>query len=100
MSIFLPLFKTSPIDVAVLLECAEICLFFYDYALLLHIPLALANRHVAAGGMLQIMNVNLGDEGAYTCVARTSLDKDNATVLLTVLGESGSLHKDKCNTQT
>lgn len=43
--------------------------------------------------MLQIMNVNLRDEGVYTCVAQTSLDKDNATVLLTVLGESGSLYK-------
>lgn len=56
------------------------------YALLSHIPLALARRYVAADGMLHIMNVNLRDEGAYTCVARTSLDKDNATALLTVLG--------------
>lgn len=43
------------------------------------------SRYLAADGMLQIMNVNLRDEGAYTCVAQTSLDEDNATALLTVL---------------
>lgn len=88
------LFKTLPIDVAVLLECCEVVVFF-DYSLLSHIPLALARRYVAADGMLQIMNVNLRDEGAYTCVAQTSLDEDNATALLTVLGESGSLYKNE-----
>ncbi|XP_029361637.1 cell adhesion molecule L1-like a isoform X1 [Echeneis naucrates] len=36
-------------------------------------------------GMLQIMNVNLSDEGMYTCIARTNLDEDNATAQLTVL---------------
>lgn len=65
-------------------------LLFYDYALVSRIPPALARRYVAADGMLQIMSVNLRDEGAYTCVARTSLDKDNATALLTVLGKSGA----------
>lgn len=44
-------------------------------------------RYFADYGMLQIMSVNLSDQGAYTCVARTSLDEDNATALLTVLGE-------------
>lgn len=39
--------------------------------------------------MLQVMNVNLSDEGAYMCVARTELDEDNATALITVLGEMG-----------
>lgn len=39
--------------------------------------------------MLQVMNVNLSDEGVYTCVARTELDEDNATALITVLGETG-----------
>lgn len=82
-----------PIDVAVLLECCEVY-FFFDYSLLSHSPLALARRYMAADGMLQIMNVNLRDEGVYTCVAQTSLDKDNATALLTVLGESGSLYKN------
>lgn len=38
-------------------------------------------------GMLQIMNVNLSDQGIYTCIARTSLDEDNATAFLTVLGK-------------
>ncbi|XP_033943707.1 cell adhesion molecule L1-like a isoform X3 [Pseudochaenichthys georgianus] len=43
------------------------------------------SRYFAVYGMLQIMSVNLSDQGAYTCVARTSLDEDNATALLTVL---------------
>ncbi|KAJ4934025.1 hypothetical protein JOQ06_006832, partial [Pogonophryne albipinna] len=43
------------------------------------------SRYFADNGMLQIMSVNLSDQGAYTCVARTSLDEDNATALLTVL---------------
>ncbi|XP_047463395.1 neural cell adhesion molecule L1-like protein isoform X3 [Mugil cephalus] len=34
---------------------------------------------------LQIMNVNLSDEGRYTCTATTSLDEDTAGALLTVL---------------
>lgn len=38
-------------------------------------------------GMLQIMSVNLDDQGSYMCIARTILDKDNATALLTVLGK-------------
>ncbi|XP_040049703.2 cell adhesion molecule L1-like a isoform X4 [Gasterosteus aculeatus] len=36
-------------------------------------------------GMLQIMSVNLDDQGSYMCIARTILDEDNATALLTVL---------------
>ncbi|XP_070765762.1 cell adhesion molecule L1-like a isoform X2 [Enoplosus armatus] len=43
------------------------------------------SRYFAGDGMLQIMNVNLSDEGIYTCIARTSLDEDNATALLIVL---------------
>nr|XP_046252803.1 neural cell adhesion molecule L1-like protein isoform X3 [Scatophagus argus] len=43
------------------------------------------SRYFAYDGRLQIMNVNLSDQGIYTCVARTSLDEDNATALLTVL---------------
>ncbi|XP_074536653.1 cell adhesion molecule L1-like a isoform X3 [Halichoeres trimaculatus] len=42
-------------------------------------------RYSANDGMLQIMNVNLSDRGAYTCIAKTSLDEVNATALLTVL---------------
>ncbi|KAM6982682.1 cell adhesion molecule L1-like a isoform 3-T3 [Tautogolabrus adspersus] len=42
-------------------------------------------RHIVDEGMLQIMNVNLSDQGLYTCIARTSLDEVNATGLLTVL---------------
>ncbi|XP_008289194.1 neural cell adhesion molecule L1-like protein isoform X1 [Stegastes partitus] len=51
------------------------------------IPLSLEedSRHLVDGGRLQIMNVNLSDEGRYTCIAKTSLDEDNATALLTVL---------------
>ena len=44
-------------------------------------------RYIAGSDMLQIMNVNLSDQGMYTCVAKTSLDEDNATALLTVLGK-------------
>ncbi|KAM9351194.1 cell adhesion molecule L1-like a isoform 2-T3 [Symphorus nematophorus] len=43
------------------------------------------SRYFVDDGMLQIMNVNLSDQGLYTCIARTSLDEDNATALLTIL---------------
>ncbi|XP_078110865.1 cell adhesion molecule L1-like a isoform X2 [Sander vitreus] len=43
------------------------------------------SRYFVDDDMLQIMNVNQSDQGKYTCIARTSLDKDNATALLTVL---------------
>ncbi|KAM8830680.1 neural cell adhesion molecule L1-like protein isoform 2-T2 [Synchiropus picturatus] len=43
------------------------------------------SRYLVDDVMLQIMNVNLSDQGRYTCVARTSLDQDNATAVLTVL---------------
>ncbi|XP_067448015.1 neural cell adhesion molecule L1-like protein isoform X2 [Thunnus thynnus] len=50
------------------------------------IPLSFENsRYFVDDGMLQIMNVNLSDDGIYTCIARTNLDEDNATALLTVL---------------
>ncbi|XP_054632218.1 neural cell adhesion molecule L1-like protein isoform X4 [Dunckerocampus dactyliophorus] len=51
------------------------------------IPLSLEepSRYFVGDDMLQIMNVNLGDEGIYTCMARTRLDVDNVTALLTVL---------------
>ncbi|XP_021177680.2 cell adhesion molecule L1-like a isoform X2 [Fundulus heteroclitus] len=44
-----------------------------------------SSRHIREGDLLQIMNVNLSDQGMYTCIARTSLDEDNATGFLTVL---------------
>lgn len=44
-------------------------------------------RYFMNDGMLQIMSVNMSDQGIYTCIARTSLDEDNATALLTVLGK-------------
>lgn len=43
------------------------------------------SRYSVDDRMLQIMNVNLRDQGTYTCIARTSLDEDNATALLTIL---------------
>ncbi|KAI3357326.1 hypothetical protein L3Q82_015771, partial [Scortum barcoo] len=43
------------------------------------------SRYFVVGGMLQIMNVNLSDQGTYTCIARTSLDENSATAVLTVL---------------
>uniref|UniRef100_A0A672ITG3 Neural cell adhesion molecule L1-like protein n=1 Tax=Salarias fasciatus TaxID=181472 RepID=A0A672ITG3_SALFA len=42
-------------------------------------------RYFVDDDMLQILNVNLSDQGVYTCIARTSLDEDAATALLTVL---------------
>ncbi|KAK2851255.1 hypothetical protein Q5P01_007531 [Channa striata] len=42
-------------------------------------------RYAVNNGRLQIMNVNLSDQGVYTCIARTALDEENATALLTVL---------------
>ena len=44
-------------------------------------------RYSVDDGMLKIMNVNLSDQGIYTCIARTNLDEDNASALLTVLGK-------------
>ncbi|TNN87711.1 Neural cell adhesion molecule L1-like protein [Liparis tanakae] len=43
------------------------------------------SRYFMNEGVLQIMSVNMSDQGIYTCIARTSLDEDNATALLTVL---------------
>ncbi|XP_077370811.1 neural cell adhesion molecule L1-like protein isoform X3 [Festucalex cinctus] len=43
------------------------------------------SRYFVGDGMLQIMNVNLNDGGVYSCMARTRLDKENSTALLTVL---------------
>ncbi|XP_019205590.1 cell adhesion molecule L1-like a isoform X6 [Oreochromis niloticus] len=42
------------------------------------------SRYSVKGAMLEIMNVNLSDQGRYTCTARTSLDEDSATAVLTV----------------
>lgn len=38
------------------------------------------------GDQLQIRDLNISDQGMYTCIARTSLDEDTATAFLTVLG--------------
>lgn len=38
-------------------------------------------------GVLQIVNVSHGDQGVFTCVARTPVDRDSASTLLMVLGE-------------
>uniref|UniRef100_UPI003AAED3FF cell adhesion molecule L1-like a isoform X1 n=1 Tax=Centroberyx gerrardi TaxID=166262 RepID=UPI003AAED3FF len=43
------------------------------------------SRYSMVGGKLQIMNVNRSDQGVYTCIARTSLDEDSASAVLTVL---------------
>lgn len=44
-----------------------------------------SSRYIMEGDVLQIMNVNLSDQGMYTCIARTSLDEDTASAFLTVL---------------
>ncbi len=38
-------------------------------------------------GILQIINVSHRDQGVYTCVARTPVDRHTASALLMVLGE-------------
>ncbi|XP_016527664.1 cell adhesion molecule L1-like a isoform X1 [Poecilia formosa] len=42
-------------------------------------------RYKMEGDQLQIRDVNISDQGSYTCIARTSLDEDTATAFLTVL---------------
>uniref|UniRef100_A0A3Q2D1W7 Neural cell adhesion molecule L1 n=1 Tax=Cyprinodon variegatus TaxID=28743 RepID=A0A3Q2D1W7_CYPVA len=44
-----------------------------------------SSRYIVEGDLLQIMNVNLNDQGMYTCIVRTSLDEDKASAFLTVL---------------
>ncbi|XP_041819085.1 neural cell adhesion molecule L1-like protein [Chelmon rostratus] len=43
------------------------------------------SRHFVEDGILQIINVSHRDQGVYTCVARTPVDRDTASVLLVVL---------------
>lgn len=43
------------------------------------------SRYFLEDGILQIMNVSHGDQGVYTCVARTPVDRDTASALLMVL---------------
>lgn len=42
-------------------------------------------RHIVQDGFLQILNVSHGDQGVYTCVAITPVDRDAASTLLMVL---------------
>ncbi|XP_020560207.1 neural cell adhesion molecule L1-like protein isoform X3 [Oryzias latipes] len=44
-----------------------------------------SSRYIRGDHNLQIMNVNLRDQGMYTCIARTSLDEVRATALIIVL---------------
>ncbi|XP_076597841.1 cell adhesion molecule L1-like a isoform X2 [Chaetodon auriga] len=48
-------------------------------------PVEENSRYFVDDGMLQIMNVNLSDQGRYKCTVRTSLDEDHATAVLTIL---------------
>uniref|UniRef100_A0A7N8Y1E2 Cell adhesion molecule L1-like b n=1 Tax=Mastacembelus armatus TaxID=205130 RepID=A0A7N8Y1E2_9TELE len=43
------------------------------------------SRYLMEDGILQITNVSHSDQGVYTCVARTPVDWDTASVLLMVL---------------
>ncbi|XP_040890301.1 neural cell adhesion molecule L1-like protein isoform X2 [Toxotes jaculatrix] len=43
------------------------------------------SRYLVEDGILQIINVSHGDQGVYTCVARTPVDRDSASALLMVL---------------
>ncbi|XP_036957872.1 neural cell adhesion molecule L1-like protein isoform X5 [Acanthopagrus latus] len=42
------------------------------------------SRYFVEDGILQIINVSHGDQGVYTCVARTPVDQDTASALLMV----------------
>ncbi|XP_026163779.1 neural cell adhesion molecule L1-like protein isoform X1 [Mastacembelus armatus] len=44
-----------------------------------------SSRYLMEDGILQITNVSHSDQGVYTCVARTPVDWDTASVLLMVL---------------
>uniref|UniRef100_A0A8C7FFU9 protein-tyrosine-phosphatase n=1 Tax=Oncorhynchus kisutch TaxID=8019 RepID=A0A8C7FFU9_ONCKI len=48
-------------------------------------PFTEQSRYFLDDGMLQIINVNQSDKGTYTCTARTNLDQDTASALVTVL---------------
>ncbi|XP_071396042.1 neural cell adhesion molecule L1-like protein [Centroberyx affinis] len=43
------------------------------------------SRYLVEDGILQIINVSHGDQGVYTCVARTPVDQDAASASLMVL---------------
>ncbi|XP_063767625.1 neural cell adhesion molecule L1-like protein isoform X2 [Eleginops maclovinus] len=43
------------------------------------------SRYFVENGVLQITNVSHGDQGLFTCVARTPVDRDAASALLMVL---------------
>ncbi|XP_070759627.1 neural cell adhesion molecule L1-like protein isoform X2 [Enoplosus armatus] len=43
------------------------------------------SRYFVEDGILQIINVSHGDQGVYTCVARTPVDQHTASALLMVL---------------
>uniref|UniRef100_A0A4W6FWT7 protein-tyrosine-phosphatase n=1 Tax=Lates calcarifer TaxID=8187 RepID=A0A4W6FWT7_LATCA len=55
---------------------------FHQSILCLHLSV---NRYLVEDGILQIINVSHGDQGVYTCVARTPVDRDMASALLLVL---------------
>ncbi|XP_029288192.1 neural cell adhesion molecule L1-like protein isoform X2 [Cottoperca gobio] len=42
-------------------------------------------RYIVENGILQIINVSHRDQGVYTCVARSPVDRDTASALLMVL---------------
>ncbi|XP_039971758.1 neural cell adhesion molecule L1-like protein isoform X1 [Xiphias gladius] len=44
-----------------------------------------SSRYLVEDGILQIINVSHRDQGLYTCVARTPVDRDMASALLMVL---------------
>ncbi|XP_041702241.1 neural cell adhesion molecule L1-like protein isoform X3 [Coregonus clupeaformis] len=48
-------------------------------------PFTEQSRYFLDNGMLHIINVNQSDKGTYTCIARTNLDQDTASALVTVL---------------
>lgn len=51
------------------------------------------NRYIMEDGYLNISDVSHGDQGVYSCVAKTPLDRDTASAFLMVLGEHMPQHQ-------
>uniref|UniRef100_A0A665VT42 Cell adhesion molecule L1-like b n=1 Tax=Echeneis naucrates TaxID=173247 RepID=A0A665VT42_ECHNA len=75
------------------------CMAEYDKSFSNDFELLWEKDGVEIDGILQIINVSHRDQGVYTCVARTPVDQDMASVLLMVLDAPENLvlseHKSK-----
>uniref|UniRef100_A0A4W5L0Z0 Cell adhesion molecule L1-like b n=1 Tax=Hucho hucho TaxID=62062 RepID=A0A4W5L0Z0_9TELE len=70
-------FRTNNKDVGFQPCCLYLSFCLYKCAFII--------RYFLDDAMLQIINVDQSDKGTYTCIARTNLDQDTASALVTVL---------------